>query len=212
MNKKAIIYDLDNTLYTVASIGDKLFASLFELIEKEGIPGERMPRIKDDIMRKPFQVVARQHHFSNELTQKGVEHLQNLSFSEKIELHADYPEIKKLPQVRFLVTTGFTKLQHCKIRNMGIEHDFKEVHVVDPMSSNQTKRTVFTDIMQRHRYSPAEVLVVGDDPESEIQAATDLGIETVLYDKNNRYHEPTATYKIKDFSELGSLIFGEDSD
>lgn len=206
MIKKAIIYDLDNTLYTVASIGDKLFASLFHLIEKEDIPTERISSIKNDIMRKPFQVVAQQYHFSNELTQKGLELLKDLTYSEPIELHDDYPEILNLPQERFLVTTGFTQLQYSKIRNLGIEQDFKEIHVIDPMSTNQTKRTVFADIMQRHHYSPQEVLVVGDDPESEIQAATDLGIDTVLYDKMNRYSSSSATYKIADFKELRHLV------
>lgn len=206
MTKKAIIYDLDNTLYTVASIGNKLFASLFELLEQEDIPAARMSVIKDDIMRKPFQVVAREHQFSKELTQKGLDLLKNLTYNEQIELHDDYEEIKKLPQERFLVTTGFTELQHSKIRSLGIERDFKEVHVIDPLSTTQTKKTVFAGIMQRHHYTPSEVLVVGDDPESEIKAATELGIDTVLYDKQNRYPGFTATNKITDFAALSHLL------
>lgn len=206
MVKKAIIYDLDNTLYTVASIGHQLFASLFELLEKEGIPAERMPVIKDDIMRRPFQVVARQHQFSEKLTQKGLELLKHLTFTEPIELHHDYAELKKLPQERFLVTTGFTELQHSKIRSLGIEQDFKEVHVIDPQNTTQTKKTVFADILQRHRYAPSDVLVVGDDPESEIKAATALGIDTVLYDKQGRYPTFTACDRITDFSELSRFL------
>ena len=206
MVKKAIIYDLDNTLYTVASIGNKLFASLFELLEKEDIPAERLSLIKDDVMRKPFQVVAREHQFSNDLTQKGLALLQNLTYNEQIELHADYEEIRKLPQERFLVTTGFMQLQHSKIRSLGIEHDFKEIHVIDPMNTSQSKMTVFADIMRRHRYTPAEVLVVGDDPESEIKAATELGIDTVLYDKQARYTTYSVTNKIADFSALSRFL------
>lgn len=205
MPRKAIIYDLDNTLYTAASIGHKLFASLFELLEQE-IPAERMAIIKDDIMRKPFQLVAQQHHFSNELTQKGIDLLNNLTYNDQIELHDDYEEIKKLPQERFLVTTGFTQLQHSKIRSMGIEHDFKEIHVIDPTNTTQTKKAVFADIMQRHHYTPSDVLVVGDDPESEIKAATELGIDTVLYDKQNRYPSFSAMHKITDFTALSNLL------
>lgn len=206
MTKKAIIYDLDNTLYTVATIGAKLFASLFALLEKEGIPADQMPLIKDAVMRKPFQVVAQEQHFSNELTQKGLDLLKHLTYNEQIELHDDYEEIKKLPQERFLVTTGFTELQYSKIRSLGIEPDFKEVHVIDPMSTRQTKKTVFADIMQRHQYTPADVLVVGDDPESEIRAANESGIDAVLYDKQNRHPSYTATARITDFKELQKLL------
>jgi putative hydrolase of the HAD superfamily len=36
MRKKAIILDLDNTIYPVSSIGDKLFKSLLHLISDSG--------------------------------------------------------------------------------------------------------------------------------------------------------------------------------
>jgi putative hydrolase of the HAD superfamily len=36
MQKKAIIFDLDNTVYAVRTIGEELFASLFELITQDG--------------------------------------------------------------------------------------------------------------------------------------------------------------------------------
>lgn len=206
MAKKAILYDLDNTLYTVAAIGNKLFASLFELLEQEGIPAERMPVIKDAIMRKPFQVVAQQHQFSNELTQKGLELLKRLTYNEPIELHDDYDEIKKLPQERFLVTTGFTELQYSKIRSLGIEQDFLEVHVIDPVNTSHTKKTVFADILQRHHYAPSDVLVVGDDPESELKAASELGIDTVLYDRQNRYPSFHTTHKITHFAALSRFL------
>ena len=49
------------------------------------------------------------------------------------------------------------------------------------------------------------MLVVGDDPESEIQAAKALGIPTVLYDKHNEQNANAATYKISHFSALKDI-------
>ncbi|MBD0276628.1 MAG: HAD family hydrolase [Flavisolibacter sp.] len=205
MHKKAIIYDLDNTIYYVHSIGERLFASLFKIIEESKIHQENMTSIRDAIMRKPFQMVARNYQFSEELTQKGINLLKELTYEDEIRPFNDYGHIKNVPAERFLVTTGFMKLQHSKIKGMGIEPDFREIHIVDPMTSEKTKKEVFADIMERYGYQPAEVLVVGDDPESEIKAAQELGIDTVLYDKNNLYPQARSTYRITDFKELSQL-------
>jgi len=205
MTKKAVIYDLDNTIYPVSSIGEHLFASLFQLIEESGEHRDEMEAIKEEIMRKPFQTVAAHYHFSDELTQKGINLLKNATYTGNIKPFDDYPEIKRIAAERFLVTTGFFNLQWSKIRRMGIESDFKEIHVIDPMLSQKTKKDAFTDIMKGNGYKPSEMLVVGDDPESEIKAAKELKIDTVLYDKYNRHDNTIAKYKISDFSELRNI-------
>jgi putative hydrolase of the HAD superfamily len=206
MNKKAIIYDLDNTIYPVSSIGEQLFASLFELIHHSGEYEDNFEAIKADIMRKPFQVVASTYRFSDELTRKGINLLENATYDGEIKPYSDYIEIKNIPGERFLVTTGFNKLQYSKIRGMGIENDFKEIHVVDPQTSKQTKKDIFEDILERNHYSAEEVIVVGDDPESEIKAAQELGIETVLYDINGNHPHSNTTYKISSFAELCAIL------
>ncbi len=50
MNKKAIILDLDNTIYPVSSIGEELFKDLFRLIEEYEVFNGDMETIKKDIM------------------------------------------------------------------------------------------------------------------------------------------------------------------
>jgi len=205
MNKKAIIYDLDNTIYPVHSIAEGLFEPFLELLSEYPEHDADIAEIKDDMMRKPFQVVAGEHHFSNELISRTITLLQTMTYQGEIKYFDDYPEIKNINAERFLVTTGFYNLQHSKIYGMGIADDFTEIHVVDPLTSTKTKKDVFADIMERHHYKPEDVLVVGDDPESEIKAALALGIDTVLYDKTNRYAQHTALYKIASFSELANF-------
>lgn len=203
MPKKAIIYDLDNTIYPVSSIGDKLFGPLFDLILQSGNHNNSMDAIKQAIMRTPFRLVAKRHNFSEELTEKAIALQEVMGYHDTIDTFEDYPEIKNIPGERFLVTTGFKNMQMSKIKQMGIENDFKEVHIVNPVTSN--KKEVFADILQRYNYKPEEVLVVGDDPESEIQAAKALGITTVLYDKHNEQNANAATYKISHFSALKDI-------
>jgi putative hydrolase of the HAD superfamily len=206
MAKKAIILDLDNTIYSVASIGEKLFVSLFQLIDASGIPAHQITEIKEAVMREPFQVVVRRYQFDNTFLQTTTQLLQDLTYNEPIDVFPDYYELKQLPAERFLVTTGFKNLQTSKIRNMGIEQDFKEIHIVDPNTTGQTKKTVFADILKRHHYAITDVLVVGDDLESEIKAAIELGIDAVLYDKLNRYPTHRIINRITDFKELKDLL------
>lgn len=203
MPKKAIIYDLDNTIYPVSSIGDKLFGPLFDLILESGNHNDSIEDIKKAIMRTPFRLVAERHNFSDELTKKAIELQETIDFKGIIHPFEDYPEIKNIPSERFLVTTGFKNMQLSKIRQMGIKNDFREIHVVDPTTSS--KKEVFADILNRYSYKPEEVLVVGDDPESEIAAAKALGIPTVLYDKFDEQDPNSATYKISHFANLKDI-------
>lgn len=203
MPKKAIIYDLDNTIFPVNSIGDKLFGPLFDLIANSGQHNNSMDIIKHAIMRTPFRLVAQRHNFTDELTQKGIDIQETIDYKDEMNTFEDYPEIKNIPGERFLVTTGFRTMQLSKIRQLGITEDFKEVHVVNPVET--TKKEVFADILKRYNYQPDEVLVVGDDPESEIAAAKVLGIPTVLYDKNDTQDASAADYKISHFAELAAI-------
>lgn len=206
MNKKALILDLDNTIYSVRSIGDELFASLFELIESSYEHSSSIQSIKGEIMRKPFQAVASQFNFSERLRQQGIDLLQELTYEGKLEPFPDYYIMKGWEVEKFLVTTGFLKLQQSKISGMKLEADFKEIHIVDPTTSDKTKKEVFADIMERNDYAVSDVLVVGDDLESEIKAAQNLGIEVVLYDKFNLYSDTTLIPRISDFGDLKRFV------
>jgi len=203
MPKKAIIYDLDNTVYPVSAIGEKLYGPVFDAIVQSGQHQDYIDAIKKGTMRTPFRLVAQQYNFSPELTQQCIDIQEHLTYDEPIATFEDYPEIKNIPGERFLVTTGFKTLQDSKIKQMGIAPDFKEVHVVNPLITN--KKEVFADILKRFGYDPDEVLVVGDDPESEIAAAKALGIPTVLYDKHNAHDASEADYKIDHFKDLKDI-------
>ncbi|HEY5327808.1 MAG TPA: HAD hydrolase-like protein, partial [Mucilaginibacter sp.] len=102
--------------------------------------------------------------------------------------------------------TGFPNLQRSKIKMLNIENDFVEIHIVDPDTSQQTKKSVFADIMTRHFYRADDVLVVGDDPESEINAAMELGIDTFLFDPENKHPGATATFKAVNLKDVVNHI------
>jgi putative hydrolase of the HAD superfamily len=202
MRKKALILDLDNTIYPVSSIGDKLFAPLFDLIKSDEHVSDQFEQIRKEVMRRPFQLVANEFNFSKELTDKGTELLKNITYNGTIEPFDDYKLIRDLKIDKYLVTTGFKKMQQSKVEAMQLETDFREIHIIDPSTTDKVKKDLFTDIISRHHYNKADVLIVGDDLNSEIKAAKELGVDAVLYDKLNMYKEEKSVTRITDFAEL----------
>ncbi len=202
LKKKAIIFDLDNTLYAADSIGEALFSHLFTLIKDEGNHGHEIDDIKRDILRKPFQQVAVKYNFSKTLTERATAHLKYLSYTGTAEVFQDYSFIQNLSVEKYLVTSGFMKLQLSKIDALGIENDFKEIHILDSTTTKKTKRDTFEDILFRNKLNPENVLVVGDDLESEIKAAFELGIDAVLYDYKSAFKGNSNVYVITNYRKL----------
>jgi len=194
--KKAIILDLDNTIYPVSSIAEYLFTKVYGFLDSlaNELTVDQINLAKEEMKRKPYQQVADKYNFSETAKLKGLELLRNLEHDLPMQPYVDYKFISDTKTDKFLVTTGFTKLQWSKIRLLGIENDFKAIYIVDPEISSETKKEVFILIMDTHGYKPEDLLIVGDDPESEIKAATTLGIDTFLFDPENRYPNATVTH------------------
>jgi len=206
MRKKAIILDLDNTIYLVSSISDLLFKSLFRLITESGEYEGSLDEIKAEITRRPFQFVANDFSFSINLKSACLDLLNNLTFEGPIEPVENYEIIREFDCRKFLVTTGFTMLQRSKIKQLGIEDDFERIFIIDPDYSNLTKKDIFRSLLTDNNLEVEEVIVVGDDPKSEIQAAKDLGIESILYDYKKVRTKTEDQKIIQNFSELHQYI------
>jgi len=209
--KKVLILDLDNTIYPVSSISENLFGQLFKVLDEYSDTinigdTEQVNKIKDEMTRRPFQHIADEYHLSDELRNRITDTLKNLSYDLPMLPYEDYAYIRSITLDKFLVTTGFMKLQLSKVKMLGIEQDFKGIHIVDPEVSPKTKKDVFADIMKEHNFEAEELLIIGDDPQSEIKAAKELGIDTFLYDSENRHPNAVATYKANSLKEVLNIL------
>jgi len=206
--KRALIFDLDNTIYPVSAIAGNLFEQLFAMIDEKAVhlSAETIDAAKDELKRRPYHLVAEKFDFGDELTDEGNNFLNGITYKLPMQPFDDYEHLKQLPQTKFLVTTGFTKLQWSKVELLGIKNDFEEIHIVDPLLSKQTKKDVFAGIIERHHYKTEEVLVIGDDPESEIKAATDLGIDTFLFDPHGKHSAAEVTHRSGSLKEVVSVL------
>ncbi|AHW61135.1 putative hydrolase of the HAD superfamily [Draconibacterium orientale] len=206
MSKSVLIFDLDNTIYPVSSIAEKLFEKLFAVIEKSGEYDGDFEAVKLEIQRTPFQKVAGAFSFSEQLLKDCMEVHINLTYKDPMQYFPDYELVQKLPQTKFLVTSGFSKLQHSKIDNLGIRNDFEEIVILDLQETNDTKKDIFRRLLDKYQLPKEQVLIVGDDINSEIQAGKELGIDTVIYDRLEKYTDLNFANKIDNFAGLTKFL------
>lgn len=209
--KKALILDLDNTIYPVSSISENLFGDLFAVLDQHSEiinadDADTVDKIKDEMTRRPFQHIADELNLDKKVRNQMVDMLRNMAYTQPMKPYADYQHVRTIPLEKFLVTTGFSKLQWSKVKMLGIEDDFKHIHIVDPDVSPKTKQDVFTEIMRVYNYAPGDLLVIGDDPESEIKAAKALSIDTFLYDPANKHPHVQATCRSGNLQDVLNLI------
>ncbi|MCY1722230.1 HAD family hydrolase [Prolixibacteraceae bacterium Z1-6] len=206
MMKTVLLLDLDNTIYPVSSIGDKLFKTLFATIEKSGEFEGNFEAIKAEIQRTPFQKVAYDFSFTKKLLNECMNIHIHLTYDDPMFYFDDYSVIRNLPHKKYLVTSGFTKLQNSKIKQLGIFNDFEEIHIIDLQTSVLTKKDIFQKIIEGNNFQKNEVLVIGDDINSEIKAGSELDLKSVLYDRKGKFLKTESIPSIATFHEIHRFI------
>lgn len=209
--KKALIFDLDNTIYPVNSIADHLFVQLFKVLDDNAATisngeADTVNKIKEEMTRRPFQAIADKYDLNDDIRQRMIHALSTMSYDLPMQPFEDYKHLRNIPLDKFLVTSGFVKLQYSKIKQLNIENDFKEIFIVDLETSNQTKKETFAEIMQKYVYQPDELLIIGDDPQSEIKAALELGIDTFLFDPDHLHPQANTTHRSDKLKQVLDLL------
>jgi putative hydrolase of the HAD superfamily len=179
----AIIFDLDNCLATSDEPGRDLLDPVFAAVRAANrgrLLEEELEAAFRDCWRYGFDRVAKEHGFSEEMRDAGWRAFARTEVREPMQGYGDLHVLPHLGDRRFLVTSGFRRLQESKVRALGIAHLFDEV-VIDALDEpgRRGKERIFADLLARYRLQPAEAIVVGDDPESELSAARRLGLRPV---------------------------------
>lgn len=180
---KAILFDLDNCLCDAREAGESLFEPAFAAIaaaNRGHLPEPALRAAFDECWYSAFDVVAQRHGFSDAMVQAGLDAFRRVEVGGALQGYPDLPVLPTLPVERHLVTSGFHRLQSSKVRALGIGHWFAAVHIdaVD-VPPQRGKQAIFGDILRERGFDPGEVLVVGDNPLSELRAGRALGMPTV---------------------------------
>lgn len=209
---RAVIFDLDNCLAPADQVGRDLFMPAFEAIRKANdgkIPAAQLEAALEECWIHPFDYVATANGFSAAMFAAGWEKLSQVEVRRTMQGYGDLELLGELSStlMRFLVTSGFRKLQESKVAALAIQSLFLEVFVdaIDEPGRGG-KHSAFSTILERHRLGAEETLVVGDNPKSEIAVGNSMGMPTVQILRPGVVYDESATYHIANLQELAALL------
>ena len=207
---KALIFDLDSCLAAANEVGDAIFAPAFQAIREANdgtVPEDRVSAAFADCWRFPFDFIADKYLFSSAMRAAGFSAFSKIEVRQPMRGYGDLDVLAEIPAKLFLVTSGFRRLQESKVTALGIAHLFAEVRIDaidEPRPSG--KLVNFEAILREYRFSPDEVLVVGDNPESEIAAGNQLGMTTIQILRPGVTPSSAATHQIRGLKELKQCL------
>ena len=137
----------------------------------------------------------------------GWEILCRLEVTTPMRGYGDLDALRELPVMRFLVTSGFGLLQESKIQALEIARFFTEIHTdaID-QPGYRGKQAIFEEILSGHGLEPDQVLIVGDNHDSEIAIGVRLGIRTVQTLRPGVPRSANATHHIRTLHELKTFL------
>lgn len=162
--------------------------------------------ISSELWEKPFDVVIEKYKIPENVLIESWDLLDGTDFRLDISTYADYHYILKLDGLRFLVTTGPHKLQEAKIKALGIEGDFVGTVINDKFRDSRSKADIFKELMDEFDLDPATTYVIGDNPDSEIDAGNSLGMVTIQVLRPGVQKGGNAVHYISSFDELAAII------
>jgi putative hydrolase of the HAD superfamily len=106
-----------------------------------------------------------------------------------------------------LITNGFEKTQHSKLKHSGLHIYFQEVITSERSNFVKPQKEIFDYALQITGASLAESVMIGDNPEADILGAVNAGMDSVYVNHiNNETIPEGATYTIRHLRELEALF------
>lgn len=128
---EAIIFDLDRCL-AEADEHPEILDPGFEAIRRANrgtLSEAELERALEECRRHPFHRVARERGFSDAMIEAGRRAFSRTVVRRPMTGYPDLPVLERLPGKKFLVTTGFRRLQESKIDALGVAPLFDGVHI-----------------------------------------------------------------------------------
>lgn len=207
---KAVIFDLDNCLAAADEAGRGLLEPAFAAMRAANdgtVPEAAVAEGFEDMWRHGLDWVVRAHGFTTAMRDAGWRAMARIEVTEPLSGYGDLGWLEEMELPRFLVTTGFRRLQESKVRALGLAPLFTDI-IVDALDDpgRRGKEAIFAEIVGRLGAQPAELLVVGDNDESELAAGARLGMPTVQTLRPGVPRSERAMFHIRSLEELPGVI------
>ena len=224
MSIRALLFDLDDTLYDEKQFVKSGFIKVAEFIEdKFKINKKDFYKILIDI----FSGGARGDIFNLALEKVNVACEENIiramvkiyrEHNPKIKLAEDVKSLLgKLKKIYFLgiVTDGYFEVQKKKVRALKLERLFDSIIYTDKYGREYWKPNIlgYELALKDLQVSPKEAIYIGDNPHKDFIGAKKVGITTVRVINQNREYsnirlnkEYEADYEIRKLADITELL------
>lgn len=218
MRPRAVLLDLYETL--VSSNLTVMDAGRAELAARAGIPAvmflDRMRRSEPERFRGRYASV--ESELAAVLTECGAAitppllrelvALERAAWSQAVQLYDD-----ALPAVRALRSAGhrIALVSNCghqtaaRVAELGLERELDAVVLSCQVGATKPNAAIFRTALGRLGASPAEAVFVDDLPQ-HLAAARELGLRTVLVDRDRTHRSAMADARIASLVELPGLL------
>ena len=206
-----LIFDLDDTIFETRSMNPQIFEPAIALIHDyyKGNNTNVEPEVViADLWARPIDVVFSTYNTPSWVTTAFYDKISEIDYQDlNINTFEDYSAINVIQNRKILVTTGLRELQLAKVNALGITSDFEAIHIDDPrLNPRRHKIDIFQQILHETQKVPSEIWVIGDNPNSEIEAAKALGMHTILRKSHRKSSTIQADHEIDSFEELKNII------
>ena len=105
-----------------------------------------------------------------------------------------------------LITNGFEKTQHSKLKYSGLDKYFKEVITSEGSSSLKPNKEIFDYDSEKTGADPSQSIMLGDSIEVDIIGAMNAGIDQVFINHLNIPIDIKPTYVVRSLKELEEIF------
>jgi putative hydrolase of the HAD superfamily len=204
---QALFLDLDDTIFS-SDIPYEVFRELFDILDEinDSVPTDFLPVVKKELFSHTFYEVSLKYTISHKMILGYLNHMKNISFRFNIRPYPDYHLIQQLPHSKYLITSGSRIVQEAKINALDISADFRKICYDDRFHGSKGKKHLFEKLLEEENLNRTEVLVIGDNLESEIKAAKYLGLPFVHVNRAAEFPELLKSRTISSFEQIHHFI------
>ncbi len=230
MNKKAVLFDLDNTLYNYERVHKKALKKVFNVLKKEiKISFKeffRLYKISKAEIHRELAGTASSHnrvlYFQRliEKTHNTVEPLMILklydsywdNFLDNIRLNKGVLKTLKILKEKgiktAIVSDLTTHIQLRKMAKLGITPYIDFLVTSEEAGSEKPNNVMFLLALNKLNVLPSDAVMVGDNPINDVEGANSVGLDTILladkssdkFNFNEDYQKPN--FKITEIPEI----------
>lgn len=221
--RRAVLFDLDSTLYDVREYVDGAFADIGRALASYGEPEALEAVLVDLWCRRKSRMPGLLDAFAEACGIPSEEVPRMLAVYRghdpgPLELWPDAREVlRKLDGIPVgLITNGDGEMQRRKVRALGLEGRFRPAIFTGdgPRALWKPDPAPFRRALNELALPASDVIYVGDDPQTDIPGAIAVGMTMVRLRRGEYEDEPTppGAIEIRDLRKIVILVRGADPD